>query len=33
VDGEVPLFPFSRVRVADDLLLVFSFAGGGWREG
>jgi len=30
VGGEAPFFPFSRVRVEDDLLLVFSFAGRRW---
>ena len=31
VGGEAPFFPFSTVRVEDDLLLVFSFAGRQWR--
>jgi len=30
VGGEAPFFPFSRVRVEDDLLLDFSFAGRRW---
>ena len=30
VGGEAPFFPFSRVRVEDDLLFFFSFAGRQW---